>query len=397
MVNALSCVRFAQLLICHCKIPQMISCSYAAHMGIMKRRLLTFLLVLSASGASLPGYAEKSEQGNPEQSVVAQDTKDSPEESPTESVPESTERLFHPNPCGHLSGEASWVDRTHDWMSRTVCGPTRWVDGFFIGSNEIDEEQPGTQLRIIGASRWQDNDDDGREIKIRARVELPNAQERLSLLFENDDDVGDELSNDLESRPEDVGNDSSGFRTALRWVTKMPDRMNLDLDAGLRSEITAFVRARYRWRTPLPGNKMYFRFTQKGYWEDPEGFGINSLFELDRPVTQLSTFRFSSEYELTEENNELNRDWYFNQRVSLYTRLGKQSGIGYSVGFDGYTDPIAAIEAWRTSVRFRRSVWRPWFFYEIEPYVFWPRSLGYEGITGIVLRMEVQAGLPVWE
>jgi len=48
-------------------------------------------------------------------------------------------------------------------------------------------------------------------------------------------------------------------------------------------------------------------------------------------------------------------------------------------------------------VRFRRSVWRPWFFYEIEPYVFWPRSLGYEGITGIVLRLEVQAGLPVWE
>ena len=67
------------------------------------------------------------------------------------------------------------------------------------------------------------------------------------------------------------------------------------------------------------------------------------------------------------------------------------------MGFDGFTDPVAAIETWRTSVRFRRSVWRPWFFYEIEPYVLWPRSLGYEGITGIVLRLEVQAGLPVWE
>ncbi len=375
----------------------MTSRSYAALMGIMARRLLAFLLVLWVSAASLPSYAQKTEHGNPEQTVAVQGAGGLPEESLTEPVSESLPRPLESNPCGHLSGETGWVDRTHDWMSRTVCGPTRWVDGFFIGSNEIDEEQPGTQLRIIGASRWQDNNDDGREIKIRARVELPNAQERLSLLFQNDDDAGNDLSNDLDSRPEDVGNDSGGFRAALRWVTKMPDRMNLDLDAGLRSEITAFVRARYRWRTPLPGNKMYFHFTQKGYWEDPEGFGINSLFELDRPLTQLSTIRFSSEYELTEENNALNRDWYFNQAVSLYTRLGKQSGIGYSVGFDGFTDPIAAIETWRTSVRFRTSIWRPWFFYEIEPYVFWPRSLGYEGIAGIVLRVEIQAGLPVWE
>ena len=353
-------------------------------------------------GLLLPGYARSAPQTPSENDRAPNATVSGEQATPAMDNALDTElegppRPFHPNPCGHLSGEAGWVDRTHDWMSRTVCGPTRWVDGFFIGPNEIDTEQPGTQLRIIGASRWQDNDDDGSEVKVRARVELPNAQERLSLLFQNDDDVDDELRNDLDSRPEDVGNDSGGFRTALRWVTKMPDRMNLDLDAGVRSEFTTFLRARYRWYTPLPGGKSYFRFTQKGYWEDPEGFGINSLFELDRPLTQLSTIRFSSEYELTEENNALNRDWYFNQTVSLYTRLGKQSGIGYSVGFDGFTDPVAAIETWRTSVRFRRSVWRPWFFYEIEPYVFWPRSLGYEGITGIVLRLEVQAGLPVWE
>ena len=380
----------------------MISCRYAAGMRTVERCLLGLLLVCSVSGLLLPGYARSAPQ-TPSENDRAPSATISGEQATTatdhalDTDLEGPPRPFHPNPCGHLSGEAGWVDRTHDWMSRTVCGPTRWVDGFFIGPNEIDTEQPGTQLRIIGASRWQDNDDDGSEIKVRARVELPNAQERLSLLFQNDDDVDDELRNDLDSRPEDVGNDSGGFRTALRWVTKMPDRMNLDLDAGVRSEFTTFLRARYRWYTPLPGGKSYFRFTQKGYWEDPEGFGINSLFELDRPLTQLSTIRFSSEYELTEENNALNRDWYFNQRVSLYTRLGKQSGIGYSVGFDGFTDPVAAIETWRTSVRFRRSVWRPWFFYEIEPYVFWPRSLGYEGITGIVLRLEVQAGLPVWE
>ena len=197
----------------------MISCRYAAGMHTVERCLLGLLLVCSVSGLLLPGYARSAPQ-TPSENDRAPSATVSGEQAATatdhavDTELEGPPRPFHPNPCGHLSGEAGWVDRTHDWMSRTVCGPTRWVDGFFIGPNEIDTEQPGTQLRIIGASRWQDNDDDGSEVKVRARVELPNAQERLSLLFQNDDDVDDELRNDLDSRPEDVGNDSGGFRTA---------------------------------------------------------------------------------------------------------------------------------------------------------------------------------------
>ena len=299
-----------------------------------------------------------------------------------------------PHPCTRQNGYNGWVDRTHDWMSKTVCGPTRWVDGFFVGPNEIYSEEPGTQLRIIGASRFQDNNDGDREVKVRARVELPNAEHRLSLLFRNDDDTSDELRNDLDSRPEEVGENNTGYRAALRWVADMPERMDIDLDAGVRSELTGFVRGRYRWTQPVGTTNATFRFTEKVYWEDPDGFGANSLFEISRPFSERSTALLASEWEISEEFNESKLGWYFNQSASVYFRLGDQSGIGASVGFDGFTDPITAIATWRTSVRFRRSVWRSWFFYEIEPYVFWPREENYQGIAGVVLRMEIQAGLP---
>lgn len=298
------------------------------------------------------------------------------------------------HPCSQKGLYTSWLDRSHDWMSRRVCGPSRWVDGFFVNDSEIYMDGAGSQLRIIGASRWQDNDDDGQEVLVRARVELPNAERRLSLIFRNDDDEADELGNDLDSRPEDVGRENAGFRAALRWVVDLPERMNFDIDAGLRSEIKTFVRARYRWYRPLPRWGSTFRFTQKGYWEDPEGFGASSLFELDKPLSRDRTLRFASEYELTEENNEAGRSWQFNQSASLYQRLGTRTGISYSISFDGFTQPVSAVETWRSSVRFRQSVWRNWFFYEVEPFVFWPRDEGYKGFSGIVLRLEVQAGLP---
>ncbi len=298
------------------------------------------------------------------------------------------------HPCTHHSDRNGWVDRTHSWMSRAVCGPSRWVDGFFGGPNEVYSEEPGTQLRVIGASRFQEHDGDESELKVRARVELPNAQHRLSLMFRNDDDTSDELRNDLDSRPEEVGENNTGYRAALRWMVNMPDRMDVDLDAGVRSELTAFVRGRYRFTTPVGNSLATFRFTEKMYWEDPDGFGANSLFEIDRPFTERSTVRLASEWEISEEFNEMGRGWYFNQSASVYFRLGDQSGIGASAGFDGFTSPVSAVKTWRTSVRFRRSVWRPWFFYEVEPYVFWPREENYKGVSGVVLRLEVQAGLP---
>ncbi len=310
---------------------------------------------------------------------------------PTPPSPTPVEQDSHP--CIAQKGKSGLLDMTHNWMSITVCGPSRWVDGFFVGPNEIYTEEPGTHLRIISASRFQEYGGNDDEIKVRAKVELPNAQHKLSLMFRNDDDTSDELRNDLASRPEEVGQNNTGYRAALRWVVDMPERMDIDLDAGVRSELTTFFRARYRWTTPI-SEKATFRFTEKVYWEDPDGFGANSLFEIDRPFTQRSTVRLASEWEKSEEFNEMKRDWYFNQSASVYFRLGRQSGVGASVGFDGFTAPVSAIKTIRTSVRFRRSVWRPWFFYEIEPYVFWPREENYKGISGIVLRLEVQAGLP---
>ncbi|MCK0152518.1 hypothetical protein MWU49_02280 [Alcanivorax sp. S6407] len=312
------------------------------------------------------------------------------EQSTDPMPPASVEQA--PHPCTS-DGYSSWLDKTHNWMSKTVCGPSRWVDGFFVGPNDVYSDQPGTQVRVIGASRFQEHDGDNRELKVRARVELPNAQERLSLMFRNDDDTSDELRNDLDSRPEEVGENNTGYRAALRWMVNMPERMDVDLDAGVRSELTTFVRARYRYVKPIGNTLATFRFTEKVYWEDPDGFGANSLFEIDRPFTDRSTIRFASEWEKSEEFNELKRDWYFNQSASVYFRLGRQSGIGASVGFDGFTRPVSTIQTVRTSVRFRRNIWRPWFFYEVEPYVFWPREENYKGVSGIVLRLELQAGL----
>ena len=81
-----------------------------------------------------------------------------------------------------------WVDRTHDWLSRGLCWPSRWVDGFFADPLSTSNEPAGSLVRITGERTWRDDDLDDRDLDVDARVWLPSAERRLSLLFRSNED-----------------------------------------------------------------------------------------------------------------------------------------------------------------------------------------------------------------
>ena len=50
------------------------------------------------------------------------------------------------------------------------------------------------------------------------------------------------------------------------------------------------------------------------------------------------------------------------------------------------------MDSYRCYVRYRRQVWRPWLFVEVEPFVLWPRDQGYQGVNGVTVRLETLFG-----
>ena len=53
------------------------------------------------------------------------------------------------DPCTQ-GPRAFWVDRTHDWLSRGLCWPSRWVDGFFADPLSTSNEPAASLVRITG-------------------------------------------------------------------------------------------------------------------------------------------------------------------------------------------------------------------------------------------------------
>ncbi|MCH9783822.1 MAG: hypothetical protein K0U65_08045, partial [Gammaproteobacteria bacterium] len=80
------------------------------------------------------------------------------------------------------------MDRTHDWLSRGLCWPSRWVDGFFADPLSSNNEPAASLVRITGERTWRDDGLDDRDLDVDARVWLPSAERRLSLLFRSNED-----------------------------------------------------------------------------------------------------------------------------------------------------------------------------------------------------------------
>lgn len=301
----------------------------------------------------------------------------------------------HPvdGPCGTGGVQDIYLyDRTHQVVSRSVCRSGQWFDRFFASPESLQDEPASTLIRIIGAHRWQDNDEIGDDVRVRASVDFPNLSERLRLTFRNDDNIDDDFATTADTKPEEVGsNEDSSFRAALNWAARQHDNDSFDVEVGLRSELKSFVRSRYRVWTDMP-LEWTFRFTESIYWIDGIGLGTESRFEFDRPLSKRMVFRLITETEYNEDLLARKLGWDLSQNAVLYIRLSDRDALQYTVGVQGYTEPSSSANIWRTSLRYRRQFLRPWLYFELEPFAFWPREDDYHGVSGVVLRLETQFG-----
>jgi hypothetical protein len=247
-------------------------------------------------------------------------------------------------------------------------------------------------VRVIGAHRWQDNDETGEDVRVRASVDFPNLSERIRLTFRNDDNIDEDYAASTDSKPEQVGeNQDSSFRAALNWAARQHENDSFDVEVGLRSALKSFVRARYRIWTDMP-LKWTFRFTESLYWIDGIGAGTESRFEFSRPLTQRTVFRLITEAEYNEDLFERDLNWDLSQAAVLFLRLSSRDALQYTVAVQGYTEPSSRLNVGRTSLRYRRQFFRPWLYFGVEPFAFWSRDNDFHGVSGVVLRLETQFG-----
>lgn len=300
--------------------------------------------------------------------------------------PETTAVMRAPPDCLQRDEQgrfAGWLDAQHCVLSDRATVTARWFDGLFgewYGPDDARVRVKAvTTLHLVEGEGLQSG------FSLRASAVLPNARRRMRLIITDEED---------ELRKEPSGSVVDGAlnatSAAIRWLPEHTSRVRYTFDIGLRStpDIYARLRARREWRI---SDESLFRTTQTLRYGAREEGRVLSQFEAERALDDKTVLLLSNTLQYWQnEPDPVGLRWA--QDLVMLHRLGDQSSISYGWRHQGVQQPQWSLETRDLFVRYRKNVWRPWFYYEVEPHLTRVREHGWDTESSIIFRLEAQFG-----
>lgn len=369
-------------------------------MGVLALRRRWLLLGLSFVLALSTGcVANRSARPDAPPGTVL---KDSPRVSRSANSAETPDYLVSPPPAGSEPAPPGRLDAVGEIVERAQRGATERfgafmfeVDDFFSGGQTSDE--PNTSfLRVRADAVKPVLDDFELDPTIKLRVVLPRAERRFRLLFSTaEDETTTTAEVDRVARTDD--DDTVSF--ALRFVRRARSSVDLDFDIGARrrdGDYQLFGRINAQYRKDL-SERWAMRIGNRYHYFTQSGFDNRIRFDLTRQLGNLdgerSRFIRSSttlDWRATREGAAIV------QILGLYADLSEKSavaveGVGrYDTKLNG--DITDRFRGGELRLRYRRKVWRPWFYVELWPAVAWPAEREYRRTFHGLARIEITIG-----
>lgn len=273
------------------------------------------------------------------------------------------------------------MDRGHATVSRAVTDLAGSIDGFF--SADLHEERINrSRIRVGTGIRLAEDSGVDPLFRLRLDLRMPHMQRRINLVVAGFSDTDDAEATD--SNLDDV-DDLAGF---FRFFLFKGDPTLLTLDAGLRFQPAPdpFVRTRIVREFAL--GETLFRPTQFLFWQLEEGFGTRTRMDIDRRLNRKTLLRVRGQVTLSQESNGAE----IRPALFLYRRIDRRMWTRLELAVESDTDPPRVIERTVAGLRIRRSMWRRWFFVEVEPQVRFDADRRYRPSPRLDLRVEAVLG-----
>jgi hypothetical protein len=250
----------------------------------------------------------------------------------------------------------SWVDSSHTYAAKKAQAVTQWMDSYF-GEPNYELETPNSLIRVDFTTKWDQEDGNNNNIRLRGKVYLPTLSKRVSLVF--DDEQGDGLGSD-----DDLS--EGGSNAGLVYEVSDGKKSRVDLTMGLRwNRLRPGVRYRYQGRF---WDVNTYRLTQRLQWDNEEELFATSQAEINRVLSGNTVLRWNNKATYGQETD--GTEWI--TRLSLFQRTttlkgNRPLGISYYGSVKGVTDPHYYVRNYKLGVLLRRPIFRDYLFLELDP------------------------------
>jgi hypothetical protein len=275
--------------------------------------------------------------------------------------------------------QGTWLDKSQKMVYQTICGSVAWFDGFF-GDRRFDQQSSKTFGRVGLSGFWDERDGFDTKFRLRARLALPQLEERASLLIGrgSDEELIEERPNVQDTVPGNFNSvDDDSFLIGLGYRRGQGLKRGFDFSVGAKVRLPPepYVKAAYRRAWDLSDSTL-FRIRPLAYWRYDEGLGSTLHLDLDHLLSKTRMVRWSNSGNISQDPEVDGVRWL--SYLSLYRALSNRRALSYHLLAGGETNGEVQLQNYGFEVRYRQRVLREWLFIEFLSSLTWPREFLYE-------------------
>jgi hypothetical protein len=270
------------------------------------------------------------------------------------------------------------LERVRRTFAVTACASSAWLDGLF-GDQFYYDAYLNTRGSLSVGTLWSEYDGLDPRLRARVRLQLPQWDERISAFAGRvgEEDYISDTEGEFNALPtrQFGGLEDESVLVGLGYSS--PDRTGNDFDAGVGVRIDLpldpYARARYEIVRTF-AEHFVFRARETVFWQNSEGFGSTTRFNIDRALSERFLVRWNNLAKYTEETQGV--EWF--SEVTLFQKLNERMGIAWQNYVSGESDAEVDLQRYGVRAILRRQLTPQWLFLELRAGVGWPREKVFE-------------------
>jgi hypothetical protein len=268
----------------------------------------------------------------------------------------------------------AWIDRMQAALYRSTCSTAVWFDGFF-GSARFDDEYQATHGSIALGALWDERDHWDPSLRFRLQLNLPQMKDRFSAFVGkvDADEFVTELRDDFDTLPRRFG-DEVDDKVLFGLGYSQPRRYggHFDVSVGTTLDLPTEPYAKGTYRIALPLlERSLLRLHETIFWEESEGLGATTRFDLERLLTEDLLARWTGSATFSQDTEGVR--WF--SQLTLYQNLHNGRALSYQVGIAAESDREVPVTDYGLRIIYRRTIFdREWLFLELRSSISWPRE-----------------------
>lgn len=252
-----------------------------------------------------------------------------------------------------------------------VRGATEWlargIDGWF-GDVSHDDRSRVANGSIGINTLWRQDQPFKANLRFRARLDLPNLEEKTYLFF------GQDNERDLVTgRPETFSQQQQLLAESRRQDQTFFAGLgvglkdNIDFRVGTRG-YNLYTQARYRKEWWLSGHDRV-EFREIVFWTVKDGFGATTALDYEHAFSPSLSFRWRNVGTVSQKTN----GFAWNSSLGAFQAFGDQKLASLEAVISGESGSSVGVAEYGVRASWRQAVYRDWLLGEVIVGHFWPR------------------------